>query len=59
MPLDRLSNSVYAHVYPDPSFPDSNRGYIICNKYVVVVDATYLLENVRNDLQEMRKLTDR
>jgi len=59
MPLDRLSNSVYAHVYPDPSFPDSNRGYIICDKYVVVVDAMYLLENVRNDLEQMRKLTDR
>ncbi len=57
--LDRLSNSVYAHVYPDPAFPDSNRGYIICDKYVVVVDATYLLDNVRNDLEQLRKITDR
>jgi len=59
MPLDRLSNSVYAHVYPDPSFPDSNKGYIICDKYVVVVDATCLLANVRNDLEELRKITNR
>jgi len=58
-PLDRLSNSIYAHVYPEPAFPDSNRGYIICDKYVVVVDATYLLNNVRNDLEELRKLTHR
>ena len=59
MPLDRLSNSVYAHVYPDPSSPDSNKGYIVCDKYVVVVDATYLLDNVRDDLEELRKITDR
>ena len=59
MLLDRLSNSVYAHVYSDPSFPDSNRGYIVCDKYAVVVDATYLLGNVRNDLAELRKITDR
>ena len=59
MLLDRLSNSVYAHVYPDPSFPDSNKGYIVCDKYIVVVDPTYLLDNVRNDLEELRKITDR
>ena len=59
MPLDRLSNSVYAHVYPDPSLPDSNKGYIICDKYVLVVDATCLLANVRNDLEELRKITNR
>ncbi len=57
--LNRLAESVYAHVYPDPAFPDSNRGYIICDKYVVVVDATYLLDNVRHDLEELRKITNR
>src|SRR5713226_8831932 len=60
MPLDRLSDSVYAHVYSDPFVSvDSNKGYIVCDKYVVVVDATYLLNNVRNDLNELRKITNR
>ncbi len=59
MPLDKLSKSVYAHIYPDPSFPDSNKGYIVCDEYVVVVDPTYLLDNVRNDLEELGKISDR
>ncbi len=57
MVLDRLSDSVYARIHPDPSLPDSNRGYVVCDKYVVVVDATYLLDNIRKDLEELRKIT--
>ncbi len=54
MLLERLSDSVYARIHPlvDPVVPvDSNRGYIICDEYVVIVDTTYFLNHLRQELK--------
>ncbi len=61
MLLERLSESVYAHIQPlvDPVVPvDSNRGYIICDECVVIVDSTYFLNHLAEELKDLRKLTD-
>lgn len=61
MSLHRLSNSVYARIHSPPGYGngDSNKGYIICREYVVVVDTTYFLNNPRSDLEELKTITER
>ncbi len=60
MPLERISNRVYAQINHELSSPsDSNRGYIICSEHTVVVDTTCFLQNLRRDLEELRKITQR
>ncbi len=61
MLLERLSDSVYARIHPlvDPVVPvDSNRGYIICDEYVVIVDTTYFLNHLSEELKDLKKLTE-
>lgn len=59
MSLHRLSDSVYGsiHMEPPPN-SDSNKSYVVCEEFVVVVDTTYLLNSVRRDLKELREVTD-
>lgn len=59
--LERLSSSVYARIQPlvDPIVPvDSNRGYIICDEFIVVIDTTYFLNHLSEELKYLRKLTE-
>ncbi len=60
MPFQQISESVYVRISPEriPS-SDSNRGYIICDDFIVEVDTTYFLDNLRRDLDELRKITNR
>lgn len=59
MSLQKLSNSVYARINTEKiPHSDSNKGYILCDEYVVVVDTTHFLKNVRSDIEELRKITD-
>lgn len=58
MSLVKLSSSVYTRVHPErmPSC-DSNKGYIVCEDYVIVVDTTYFVNDFRHDLEELKKIT--
>ncbi len=58
MALRRISDSVYVRIQPIriPS-RESNRGYIICDKFVVIVDTSYFLDSLRSDLEELRRIT--
>ncbi len=61
MSLERLSSSVYARIQPlvDPIVPvDSNRGYIICDEFAVIIDTTYFLNHLSEELNDLRKLTE-
>ncbi len=60
MLIEQLSDSVYARIQPlvDPVVPvDSNRGYIICDEFVVIIDTTYFLNHLSEELKDLRKLT--
>ncbi len=59
MALARLSDSVYARIHDLSSASDSNRGYIVCDEYVVVVDTTHHLDSIREELRELREITRR
>ncbi len=60
MALARLSDSVYARIGRELSTAvDSNRGYIVCDEYVVVVDTTHHLESIKEELKELREITRR
>ncbi len=59
MMLVRLSDSVYARVGRElSSANDSNRGYIVCEEYVVVVDTTHHLESMKEELKSKPELLD-
>ncbi len=57
MALARLSDSVYARIHDLSSANDSNRGYIVCDQYVVVVDTTHHLDNIEEELRQLREIT--
>ncbi len=60
MSLERLSDSVYGRIGREISTAaDSNRGYIVCDEYVVVVDTTHHLERIKEELKELREITRR
>lgn len=57
--LHRLTSSVYVSIPPYSIPSDSNKGYIVCEKYVIVVDTTYHFDRIRQDLKELRTITQR